>query len=364
MTKWTPVASQIIKCLRIGKGDVVLIHSWKHTIELAEEIAAECYRVGADPLISLQTDYLLRRLAEEASEDELKEVPRSLLTLYNSITVCIIMSGPDDPETLIKIPSEKLKALRISSSKLYEIELRRRVRQAEILIGKVSRRRAESYGLDYDNWMRVMREALSVDYDRIREMGRKLAEEIRGAKEVHISSNSGTDLRFRIDGRPVIIEDGIIDEEDIEKGFISTSLPAGCMIVAPIEDSAYGRVLFDLPNHIWGKSVEGLEWFFEEGRLISWRAAKGSESFKEVFDRMSGDRDRIGLFMLGLNPAYKAGYPLSEIALGTISIGIGNNEDFGGENRGVGVFTACMSGATVEVDGRPIMLDGRILYEF
>lgn len=357
-------ASQIVKCLRIKEEDVVLIHSWQHTIDLAEEIAAECYKVGADPLIALQTDYLLQRMTREVSEDKLKEVPKSLLALSKTITVCIVMSGPEDPEIMLRIPPEKLKALRISSRKLIEVESERKVRQAEILIGKLSQKRAKSYGLDYAEWMKVMKEALAVDYERIREIGKKLAEDIKEAGEVHISSTLGTDLRFRIDGRDILIEDGIIDEEDIERGFISTYLPAGCLIVAPIEDSAEGNVVFDLPNHIWGGTVEGLEWFFESGKLKSWKASKGSELFKRGLEGMSGDKDRIGLFMIGLNPAYKAGYPLSEIALGTVSIGIGKNEEYGGKNKGVGVFTACMSGTTVEVDGKMIMKGGELTYKF
>ncbi len=358
------VASQIVKCLRIKEGDVVLIHSWQHTINLAERIAVECYRLGADPLIALQTDYLLQRMAQEVPEDKLRDAPKSLLALSKTITVCIVMAGPEDPETMLKIPSEKLKALRISSNKLVEIESERKVRQAEILIGKVSLRRAKSYGLDFAEWMKVMMEALAVDYERIREIGKKLARDFEEASEVRISSSSGTDLRFRIDERPIIIEDGVIDEEDIEKGIISTYLPAGCLIVAPIEDSAEGNVVFDLPNHIWGGTVGGLEWFFERGKLKSWKASKGAELFKKSLEGMSGDRDRIGLFMIGLNPVYKAGYPLSEIALGTVSIGIGKNEEYGGKNKGVGVFTACMSGATVEVNGKMIMKDGELIYKF
>ena len=357
------VAFQIAKCLRIKEGDVVLIHSWQHTIDLAEKIAAECYRLGADPIIALQTDYLLQRMAQEMPEDKLRDVPKSLLALSKTITVCIVMAGPEDPETMLKIPPEKLKALRISSNKLVEIESERKVRQAEILIGKVSQKRAKSYGLDFAEWMKVMMDALAVDYERIREVGKKLARDFEEASEVRISSSSGTDLRFRIDERPIIIEDGVIDEEDIEKGIISTYLPAGCLIVAPIEDSAEGNIVFDLPNHIWGDTVEGLEWFFEKGKLVSWKATKGSESFRKVLEGMGGDKDKIGLFMIGLNPAYRAGYPLSEIALGTISIGIGTNEQYGGRNKGIGVFTAYMSGANVEVDGRSIMANGKMIYK-
>jgi leucyl aminopeptidase (aminopeptidase T) len=198
----------------------------------------------------------------------------------------------------------------------------------------------------------------------MREIGKKLSKDLEAAGEVHISSVSGTDLWLRLDERPVLVEDGIIDEEDVERGLISTYLPAGCLVVAPLEDSAEGKVVFDLPNHIWGEIVEGLQWIFEKGKLISWKAAKGSKSFEKILEGMSGDKDRIGLLMIGLNPAYKPGYPLSEIALGTISIGIGNNERFGGKNKGTGVFTAYMSSGTIEIDGKRIMTDGKLAYQF
>jgi len=37
---------------------MVTINTWHHTIDLAEELAFECYKVGAVPLITLMADNL------------------------------------------------------------------------------------------------------------------------------------------------------------------------------------------------------------------------------------------------------------------------------------------------------------------
>jgi len=45
-------------CLRVRENDMVTINTWHHTIDLAEELAFECYKVGAVPLITLMADNL------------------------------------------------------------------------------------------------------------------------------------------------------------------------------------------------------------------------------------------------------------------------------------------------------------------
>lgn len=57
MSSASRVAKSIVgQSLRPKPDEVVLISTYPHTIELAENIALECQKVGADPGIWLQTD--------------------------------------------------------------------------------------------------------------------------------------------------------------------------------------------------------------------------------------------------------------------------------------------------------------------
>src|SRR5438876_29415 len=46
---------------------MVLIETWQHTIDLASDIALECLRTGAKPLVTLMTDRLWWKALEEIS---------------------------------------------------------------------------------------------------------------------------------------------------------------------------------------------------------------------------------------------------------------------------------------------------------
>src|SRR5437016_14582881 len=48
------IAKRIVQTsLRIHEDDMVVIDTWQHTIDLASDIALECLRTGAKPLITL-----------------------------------------------------------------------------------------------------------------------------------------------------------------------------------------------------------------------------------------------------------------------------------------------------------------------
>ena len=51
------VARSVVRdVLRVKEGDPVLISAAEHTVDLATEVAMECFKVGADPAIFYQND--------------------------------------------------------------------------------------------------------------------------------------------------------------------------------------------------------------------------------------------------------------------------------------------------------------------
>jgi len=138
-------------------------------------------------------------------------------------------------------------------------------------------------------------------------------------------------------------------------------LPAGMVEIAPIETTANGVVIFDVPQLSLGKNIKGMKWFFENGRLVDVEAEENLEIFMRFYEGMTGNKDRIGRFIVGLNPAIKPYGILTELALGTVSIGIGHNEDLGGKNKGTAHYNATITKPTVEVDEETVVKNGKLL---
>jgi len=348
-------------CLRIRPDDVVTVNTWPHTIELSDAILEECYRIGADALAILDTDRSYYSQMESLSEENLRVTSKHCLGLAEYTTVNIFIGGPANPLRMRKILSGKFSAL-FEGEKGHEDKSReKKIRAAYLAHGMVTPERARTYGFNFQRWKRMMDSAISVRYDDMSILGRRVTSNLERAREVRIRSRIGTDLRLSILGRPAQINDGIIDDDDIRRGALFTSLPAGSVTVSVVEDSASGKVTFDLPIPQVGKLVHRLQWIFEGGRVTSFNAEKNLDAIKPIFDKAHGDKDKIASVTIGLNPRVKTGFIIDNLAKGTVSIGIGSNLDIGGKNDSDYGFQGTLSQATVELDGRTVVENGRIV---
>ncbi len=357
------IARRIVQtCLRIREDDMVLIETWQHTIDLASDIALECLRTGAKPLVTLMTDRLWWRALEEIPEQYLRKTPRHVLSAIESTTVWIGLGGPEDPTRFREVPSSRLEPFFEGAKPVVDKTVENKISSLQVLLGDVTPQRARAYGFDYGRWLKSTEEAIRVDYPKITELGKRISSRLERGSRVHISSKLGTDLRFEITKRPAHVQDGIVDEDDMARGLVSTQLPSGKVEVAPIETSARGTVVFDTPRALKGRLIVDLQLVFERGRVKEFHSKKYEDVFREVFEATQGDKDRIGHFALGLNPKIELiGYPSDELALGTATIGIGANKGNGGLNDSSFEFSGTLTKPTVDVDGSPIIVDGKLL---
>ncbi len=195
---------------------------------------------------------------------------------------------------------------------------------------------------------------LSMDWTEIHEVVRRTARRLRGAKEVHLTNAAGTDLSFRVAGREWITEDtGLC----ARKGTFTT-LPAGELFIAPLEDSAEGRLVADLYFH--EPLAQPVTATLKEGHATRILGAP-----KAVHAMNLGGRDgrTLGRFGFGLNPRARVKGPHleAEKALGCATLGFGDNLVIGGRIH-CGVRVECiLSEATIEVDGAPVVEKGRLV---
>ncbi len=356
------IAKRIVRnSLTVKEDDMVWIDTWHHTIELASEMALECRMLGAVPLITLDTDELYERTLTDVPIEFLRKTPRHQLKALDEVTVSIALAGPENPEMFYNVDTSKMAAIREAYRPLEKKVLDSSIRGAFVTLGLITPERASVYGFSIEHWKRAVNEAIDVDYDLMSQLGKRIADILAQAKEVRISSESGTDLRFQMAGRRVHIEDGVVDDQDVASGRPFTNLPTGYVTVAPQEDSAEGRVLFDCPQASLGKMIEDREWTFAAGKLRSYEAKQNVDAFRNLLEPGKGEKDRIARFSIGINPkAQMIGYFDDQTVLGAVSVGIGDNLSLGGDNDSTFDFAGTVLHPTVEVDGRIILDKGRL----
>jgi aminopeptidase len=190
-------------------------------------------------------------------------------------------------------------------------------------------------------------------------------EALEGGNRVEITDADGTDLSFRIEGRPVLVDDAIISTEDIRGGDVGLNIPSGEAFLAPLETTAEGQILFDevaIPG--FGK-CRGLELKFKRGKISRYSANKGRENFARFLRANTGEKDRIAELGIGCNKGaeYTGGSIIvDEKIFGTLHIAIGNNTGaYHGKNKASSHLDMIkdMKDGELLVDGKTVMKHGK-----
>jgi len=195
---------------------------------------------------------------------------------------------------------------------------------------------------------------LAADWMDVHEIVRRTARRLRNAGEVRLTSASGTDLSFSVQGREWIAEDtGLC----ARKGAFTT-LPAGELFVAPVESSAEGRLVADV--YFDEPLLEPATATLREGH-----ATRIVGAAKAVHAMNLGGREgrTLGRFGFGLNAKARASgpHPEAEKALGCAALGFGDNTTFGGRLASSVRVECVVSGVSVEVDGKPVIEKGHLV---
>jgi aminopeptidase len=353
------LASLIVeKCLRINENDNVTIFLYPRHIPLAEDIARECFRKGADVLLNLYTDNYYLSYMNELSVESLRQPSIFCKVLSEYSTAQVWLEGVEDPRIFKKIPAEKSDAAGEGENKAHA-PYYKKVRSIGLGLALVTPKRAKTYGFDYAKWKRMMEAASTIDYEQLAAAGRRLKEVLSNASTIRITAPRGTDLTLDVSTRPWRVADGVIDENDMNEGNAMDQIPAGSIYTTPT--NADGTIIFNVRTPYSGISVGKVEWKFKEGKVVEFRGDSSAKKVRDLWEKSSGDKDKIGYFGVGFNPKVRTGYTVNEIASGSISIGIGGNEMLGGINKSGFYFQHTVTGATATSERRAFLKNGRLV---
>src|SRR5213592_3488849 len=166
--QWIPLARQVVRTsLHLVWKDVFTIYTYPPTIPLAEALALEARRVGSDTHLTLMTDDLWFTCMQELSTKWLSTASPAEHAIARAETAHIYLGGPADARRMRDIPAEKFEANNLGGDRQHEPRRRRRVRDIDLPIGRLTPERAETYGLDYEKWYSSYHRALAVDLKEI-----------------------------------------------------------------------------------------------------------------------------------------------------------------------------------------------------
>ncbi|MGE5577163.1 MAG: aminopeptidase [Syntrophothermus sp.] len=204
----------------------------------------------------------------------------------------------------------------------------------------------------------IMGRALMADYEQIAGFTRKVAEKMRDARRATVKSPSGTNITFSVEGRPVHPDTGIYTEPDA-----FGNLPAGEVYLAPVEGTANGVVVVDGSFAAIGLVDAPVRIEVKDGLAVKISGGESARQLESLFDAAGPDARNVAELGVGTNgKATLTGNILEdEKVLGTAHIAFGSNATFGGKVQVASHLDGIILKATVFVDEKPLMQDGKLL---
>jgi leucyl aminopeptidase (aminopeptidase T) len=201
--------------------------------------------------------------------------------------------------------------------------------------------------------------AMTADFLALRETAERLAERLRGACEVHVTSPAGTDVVMSIEGRE---PKGWLTGVCRNPGEIS-ALPGGEVSFPPVEGTAEGTVVVEHVMTDLGLLSHPLVWTVRNGEAVEFTGEPEAERLRRLLDGVPNARN-IAELGIGLNPAARLAGDITEAKkrAGTAHMALGDNAGgYGGRVESPVHLDGLILDVTVAVDGAVVVDAGELL---
>ncbi|MGC2289756.1 MAG: hypothetical protein WA688_07875 [Thermoplasmata archaeon] len=348
--------------LGVKRGENVIIETWTHTLPYATACVTEARRRGAFPLLLYEDETAYWRSWEAAPRRELGRVGSHEWSALSKAQAYVFFPGPADRVRQRAVRREFRQAI------AYNQEWYRRAKAAHLrgvrsMLGYASDPAAAHFHVDGPAWReQLVRGSVHADVPAIKRDAARLTAKLLKGKELRIMAPNGTDLTLQLRGRKPIGDDGVVDAADVKAGNNVAVAPPGYVAVAIDEKSAGGLAVANRPSFLPSGRVDGGQWEFERGQMVSCSFTDGGETFERVSQEASPGWNRGAFFSLGLNSALDPGVPqVEDQEAGAVAVGIGGNAGYGGSNSNPFLAWLVIGEATVALDGKPLVDRGKLL---
>ncbi|MCX6261375.1 MAG: aminopeptidase [Bacteroidia bacterium] len=351
------------QCAKIHEGEIVFINGGAREIELLEDIAINVRKLGAFPLVTIGSDRMTRRMYTEVPVKYDSQIPELSLKLLSFVTAIISVDYSETTGLLADIPPERFITIGKTSAPVNELLVNRNVKGVTLGNGLYpTEAQAKQFGLTQKELSDIFWNGVNVDYPKLEATGKAVKTILSGGKEVQITNANGTDIKMRIENRQVLVSDGSLSDEDLQRGYAASQvyLPAGEVFLAPVSGTAEGKVVVDRLFY-QDKEITGLTLTFQKGKLTSMTAKSGIEPFKAIYDAAESGKEEFAYIDLGINPDVHIKSNSKLVAwmpAGMITVGIGNNIWAGGGNKNPFGYSFFLPGSTIKVDGKILVENG------
>jgi leucyl aminopeptidase (aminopeptidase T) len=203
----------------------------------------------------------------------------------------------------------------------------------------------------------LQHEVTKADLEQIKECTERLAQKLTNANHARVTTPAGTDLTMSLEGREALPINPMWE-------VLGTMLDYAEVAISPVEGTAEGILIIDILAGNFGYShKEPIKCVVKSGRLVEISGGENAEGLRRI---VATDENSSNFAELGIGTSHiMARKYLSTRRgggmIGTAHIGIGRNNDIGGQTWSRTHTDGMMNCPTIELDGEVVARDSTLV---
>jgi aminopeptidase len=344
-------------CVELQPGQTVAIQSNHIALPLIRETYRAALKAGAQPWNAMADEEIAEILLKEGNDAQLEYLPELTRIITEQYDARISIAAPINTRYLSGVNPERQALQRRALQPVMQTIMRRTaegsfrwvITQFPTLAAAQD---AEMSLSDYEdfvfNAMRVNEDDPVQAWRTQAARQQQIADWLQDKKQL-VAKGANIDMSMSIEGRTFINDDG------------KFNMPGGEIFTGPVEDSVNGWVRFSYPAIFGGREVDGVELYFEQGKIVKATAKKGEEYLESVLNTDAGARF-LGEWAIGTNTGiqkFSRNILFDEKIGGTVHMAVGMSyPETGGKN-----YSAVHWDMICDMrDGGEISADGEVFY--
>ena len=326
------VARRVVDALPTASG-TVLVRDRCGRAPLVDAVVAECRSRGLDPVVEHVSNERLREILGSSSPAALEQWDVDRTDLTRSVNGLIVLGGWS--ADLAGLPQGSVSAWVSAVGRVERVLEQRRV--PTVVVAVPTDHVARRLGMALPELEARVLPALLVSADSLNEGATSLLRSLRATSEIEVRTGAGT-LIVERGHRPLMVDDGVVDDADVALGAVVSNLPAGSSYWTVIEDATRGDI---------GLTDGSVLRFDGDGRVVDGPYAG----------------ERISHLGIATNAQVRGtiGWTIvDEHRRGAVFLALGENRYLGGENESTVNVDLLPASPTVVADGA-ILVDRGVL---
>ena len=327
------VARRVIDALPMVSG-TVLVRDRCGRGEVVEAVVDECRRRGLDPVVEHVSNDRLREIIGTASPEELARWDLDRADLTPSVNGLIVLGGW--LADLAGLPTASVEAW-ISAVGRVERALEQR-NVPTVVVAVPTEYIAERLGIGLAELEARVLPAVLMSAASLSDRVASLVTLLEATSAIEVVTDAGT-LTVERGERPLMVDDGMVDGDDLECGAVVSNLPAGSLYWTVIEDATRGDV--------------GLA----DGTVLRFDHSGRVTDGPYVGERVS----HLGIAVNPLVTGTIGWTIVDEHRSGAVFLALGENRYMGGDNESPINVDLMPASPTVVVNGSVLVEDGVLI---